>query len=304
MASTRTFQSLYQEIQGFIGDKSPETLVKIKSWINEAIHEIWNRHSWDFKVKRQALNTIAPFEDGTVTLAVGGTAAIGAATGWTSALEGRKFAASLGEVWTLVDTVGSATGLTLEEAHTGSALAASTYNIFQDWYNLSSDVDSIISVKCLDGNWPPLVFTTYEEVMELYPTSHSGRPEAWYLAPNRDDDDGIVLGIWPVPDEIYRLEIKFNRFIVNELTNNSDTSPCPRDFDNLIIKYALEQAAIYDYLDNKGVLSGQRFEDLLLRKIRTHSDVESPHYRLKGFDEGGSDSGILPGRFSDFYADN
>ena len=304
MASNRTFQSLYQEIQGFIGDKSPETLVKIKSWINEAIHEIWNRHSWGFKVKHLSQNTVAPYEVGTATLAVGGTSVTGASSAWTSALEGRKFTKSIGQVWTLVDSVDSGTALTLEIAHTGDALSGDTYSIYKDWYELPSTVDEVLSVRCLDGNFPPLSFTTYDDLMAMGLLSTTGRPQAWYEAPRQENDDGIVLGIWPIPDAVYRLEIDHNRFLTTELTGNSENSPMPRDFDNLIIKYALEQAAIYDYLDNKGALAGQRFEDLLLRKIRTNTDVRARPMRFKGFDESGNNSGIVPGRYMDFYADN
>lgn len=299
----RTFESYQLESRGYIKDKDPDTLQRIKDWINAAIREIWNAHDWDFKQKRLRLNTVGVYETGTATVTQGDTAVSGAGGAVWTGKEGYKFASSITEPWSLVESA-SAAGLTLDVAFAEESLSASAYVLFKDWFELDDDIDEIISIRYLRGNLPALKNIGLD-LLERYQSmpSHQGRPDFWYLAPRVDNTKNIVIGLWPIPDDIYPVEIRYNRALTTNLTQAAQTSPLPDDFDPLIIAYVLEQAATYDYLDNKSILAANRFEKLLARKIKQNSAAPNTQTKFQPFDSQENNTGFYPNKsqYGDWY---
>lgn len=292
----RNFSSFKREISNYIGDRLNATTQElIGIWINQGIQEIWAASSWDWKEKRIRTKTVAPYTTGTITVNNGSAIVTGSGTTFTSAMVGRKFAKSIGTPWSYIESVDSATQITLEEAWEEDTLTSSTYNIFADEIELDADVKEIVSVRLITGYRPALRRIGLDDI-ERYQnlSATSGQPLYWYVAPKNSTTSNIVIGLWPVPDDIYSVEIRYNP-VAPELVSDEDTiEMMPVDFEPLITAYALEQAANFDFLDQKSVLAAQRFEKLLARKVNESTSAADPEFQFRSFDESGYPQGPYP----------
>ncbi len=292
----RNFEGFQREVLRHIGARQdPGTVEFVKGYINEGFQEVWNAHPWDWKAKRLRTQTVASVSTGTVTVSNGGTAVTGVGTPFTSAMEGRKFAKSIGTPWNYIEDVASATALTLTDDWLEDSLAASTFIIFQDEYELDADVDEVTSVRLLTGTRPALRRIGLDK-LERYQnvSSATGTPLYWYEAPKNSTTSNVVIGFWPVPSTAMAIEIRYNPVCPELIEDDDFMVMMPVDFEPLVIAYALEQAANFGFLENKSIISAQRYEKLLQRKINQYTSVDTPELAFEAFDESGYPPGPYP----------
>lgn len=138
------------------------------------------------------------FDDGTVSLTNGSATVLGAATNWTSALEGRQlYLGGAGPYYT-IQTVVDATTITLERPFGGTTTGAGTaYEIAQAYVTPPSDFLYFKSIKDPVNNWR-LRFNVSQEWLDKRDARRSTVGNAWIFADYRHTTGGIPrYEVWP-----------------------------------------------------------------------------------------------------------
>lgn len=147
-----------------------------RSLVNDSIQIALNRisqaHDWPYYMKEGVINTVAPYETGTVTVSNGSTTVTGSGTTFTSAMVGRKIRINNEPAYYRIASFSSTTSISLETPYQGSLTSGNTYIIYKDTYRLNADVDKtkkfvqIANGICL-GDANPSAFD------EVFPTPQS-----------------------------------------------------------------------------------------------------------------------------------
>lgn len=139
------------------------------------------------------------YNTGTVSLTNGSATMLGAATGWTSALEGRQlYIAGAGPYYT-VTTVVDPTTITLERPFGGTTTGAGTaYEIAQVYLTPPSDFLYFKSIKDPVNNWR-LRFNVSQETLDRWDARRTTVGNAWIMADYRQNTAGTIprYEIWP-----------------------------------------------------------------------------------------------------------
>lgn len=88
-----------------------------------------------------SIQTIAPYETGTVSVTNGSKTVTGSGTTFTSAMVGRKIRVGTNNSYYRIASYSSATSITLDIAYQEDTASGSTYVIYKDEYRLPADMD-------------------------------------------------------------------------------------------------------------------------------------------------------------------
>lgn len=288
------FKDIYEQVQGFVGDESADTLAKIKQWVNEGVTDIWTAHEWPFKRATVRVNTVAPYTTGTIDATKGSTT-ITSNGGDLTGLEGYKFATSISAPFFRIASVatGGATA-TLEAAFTETSVSASTFVIYKDEYDLGVDVESIESCNLLRASEQGMRYVSLD-LMERYESlpSYSEIPCYYYLAAPRTGTTNIVLGMRPIPDAIYPIDVRYERK-PTRMQADDDVPSLPDEFVPLIVSFALYKASLYDKAQFNSQVAYQDYQRSLTQKISQVQARTSADFKFHGFDAGGGNKGDQP----------
>jgi hypothetical protein len=199
MATTTTFQTMYQYAQRRLHNKSDSNAVTIcKEATNRAIRRIAERDDPHY-IKQGYINLIEPYTTGTVVVAEGGTTVSGTGVTWTSAMEGRYMKIDDEQVHFLLTSMETNNKFTFDGSAKwlNDAETAATYSIYQDRYSWPSDfrrVAKVMETRLLrQVEW----LNTPSEWFEKKQINHSltGRPRWGCMGPDK-------LFIWPYDTDI------------------------------------------------------------------------------------------------------
>lgn len=140
-----------------VGNHSLATVVVANEILQQAFRDVNEGQRWSYRRRETAIQTVAPYSTGTVTVTSGSATLVGSGTTWTSAMVGRAIRVAGDPAYLFVAAVASATSLTLGDPQAnsitwpGATAAAQTYSIFQHQYALPTDVDLVLLPN---RNWP------------------------------------------------------------------------------------------------------------------------------------------------------
>lgn len=107
-----------------------------------ALERVSQFHDWPYYIQdKGVIETVAPYETGTVSVTNGSKTITGSGTTFTAAMAGRKIRVNSENAYYRIATFVSATELTLENNYLGSTASGQTYKIYKDEYRLNADVD-------------------------------------------------------------------------------------------------------------------------------------------------------------------
>lgn len=133
-------QELIDDIENISNVKNQRALVTRS--IQHALERVYEWHDWPYYIQDNGvIETIAPYETGTVTVTNGSKTVTGSGTTFTSAMVGRKIRVSSATSYYRISAFVSATEITLQNAYQGDTASAQTYKIYKDEYRLNADVD-------------------------------------------------------------------------------------------------------------------------------------------------------------------
>ena len=121
--------------------------------VAQAWREIINIHEWSWvrRATELAVQTVAPKQDGTISIPRGSRTVTGVGTGFDDGDVRSKII--LEDSAYLVEAVPSATELTLFKPYVGADITAKTYLLFKDLYPLDDDVYEVLSMTGRSMFW-------------------------------------------------------------------------------------------------------------------------------------------------------
>jgi len=224
------FRDLKLRIQQFVPELN---VITIGFQINKRYQRILKQWHWSFLKSEAILTTVAPYSTGTVTVTNGSKTVTGSGTNWTLAMAGRQFRIDSAHAYYEIDTIDSATQLTLKYAYGGDSGSGKSYKIFQNIYSLASDVKEISSIV-----YNYLMRQKDAYFLDRYDAERSstGVPE-WWIYRGRDANGYQQIEIYPVPDDAYEIRYRYYKKVSN-LSADTDEPLCREDL--------LEMGALVD----------------------------------------------------------
>lgn len=270
------------EVEVLIELSGQDIDTSIGRYLNICGIELWNARQWRERKKEVIVTTVAPYTTGTIAISNGSTALVGTGTTFTTAMTGRKFCIGTGGPIYRVTYV-SPTAMTLSRNYQESAQTASSFTIYQDEYDVATDVDVMRSVNLnLSTYRGPLAEIT-EALMDerSYATAAVTVPQAW--APTVDTTAGSYrMRLWPIPDGVYALRVLYQKSWTDIAT--TDVSPFGPSMDRLIL---LKTTLMAQMIPGSRQSITEQMVESLTEKIWREQQSEQPLMVSRdGFDVG------------------
>lgn len=194
--------------------------------LNRAYQTLLDMHQWSFLKQEALIQTVAPYNTGTVTVALGGTTVTGAATVWTAAMANRYIRFSSQSEFYKISSVNALAQTLVIEKAAGEAVTAGGYTIFQHHYAKPTSCKHIVSLR------RQLVLGEHtKEWLDGFDPDRDSTGEPIYWC-NFDEDN---LEVYPVPDAIYTIRVGYI-LEVADVTTEAGTFLIP---ERLVLAYAL-----------------------------------------------------------------
>lgn len=187
--------------------------------VNEVIRDIARIKGIPNFSARGILSTVARYDTGTASVAVGGTTVTGVNTVWTDAMVGRAFWFTATPGTYRIASVLSPTSLVLDRAWSqADPVTGQGYVIAQDLYELPEDFSDFIGKEavCLEGS-------SSRRVELRSPTEVDSERYTWSIRPAETGTPRVATvydrsdnGLWrleldPYPDSIYDLTFRYRK---------------------------------------------------------------------------------------------
>lgn len=173
----------------------------IEGFLQDAYRKLaaldWNR----LNVTR-TISTVAPYRDGTVTVASDGTCT-GIGTNWTTAMVGSFMKVYYSDAFFEITDVADPTTLTLRDWSGLAITTATPYTIFRIIYPIPISIGHIFSVNYT----VPLLKRTQEHFNRLDPSRRSSGQPVWWAFAGIGSQQSLNIEVYPVPDAAYPLRI-------------------------------------------------------------------------------------------------
>jgi hypothetical protein len=213
------------------------------------IREIAAMDDWPLLRAEGEIITVAPYEVGKVDLTNGSTTVTGVddpdiagtlAPTWTTAMEGRVIRFGNEALLYRIETVTSATSLTINRAYQGDTTTDPiAYEILQDRYDLPTNFDRPIS-----KDWDNFFDTTNATLVAIAPNEfrrqrkmrgvRQGEPEVFTIWGLDDAQEHLQVLFDPFPDEVRVLQFPYQK-LHPEVEQDSDRVLFTPNKDNLLI---------------------------------------------------------------------
>lgn len=221
---------------------SQKTLVD--RWVNEAYQDVHSRYDWPWAVDREIVQTVIDKTAGTVDVASGATAVSGTSTAFVAGDVGSFIQFSSSDDWYKITAWTSATSITIEAPYVGtSALDDGTYTLRKVFYQCSSSVERILSIK--QALSPRKVELAPLRMLEQGVPFSEDEGSALLYALHNINSSGIVqFVLFPNPDEVFNLEMRVKNKLT-ELSANTDSPVIPVKWHWILVEGALEKGFRY-----------------------------------------------------------
>jgi len=211
-----------------VTDDDVETIVR--QAVNDCMQEICQAYNFSWLYSDTSFITVAPYSEGTVTVTEGSPNIVGSQTNFTSSMVNRKFFCdnSTYVILSVTDT----THLTLKTNYAGVS-GSYSYKIYQDEYDLASDVGNILSVR--QEYYPQkLIGVNVEYLDKYYPMRKDFGYPYFYCKLNNNK-----IALYPIPNQARNIYYRYKK-IVSDMVNDSDVPVIPEQY-----RYVLAKGALY-----------------------------------------------------------
>lgn len=253
----------------------------LRRYVNLAGRYVFNARPWEERWVEAYLTTIAPYSDGTLTTTNGSTSVSGTGTTWTTAHTGFKLATGYSQPWYRFTRTAAGTG-TIDRAWVETGVTDSTYVLYQDEFDLATNVDTILSVSVLMAGrgmvYVPL--TLLDESMLVH--GSTGVP-SHYSVTTPTTAGTKRLRLYPIPNGAYGIRYQYAKEW-SDLSADGDLHALGADRDHLILEAACLLAQ--GLSDARQVTSQEAVDALLEKTWRGTRAIMQPRLRRRTFDSG------------------
>ncbi|MDI6787555.1 MAG: hypothetical protein QME51_04215 [Planctomycetota bacterium] len=141
------YADIIAEIKRRLKNVTTETISAIELAINNYYFQLWNKNNWWFARREFSMDTIVPYETGTISVTQDSATVTGSGTAWTSAMKDRKLVVDSDNKAYAIKTVGSPTSITLETVYKGDTASGKSYKIYKSVYRLDDRVFKMLWIK-------------------------------------------------------------------------------------------------------------------------------------------------------------
>lgn len=247
----------------------------LRSYINAKIREIIERNDWLRLIKTGTLQTVAPYDTGTLAVTNGlNTLTLTGGT-FIAGMTGRPIRIANRPESYIFTYLSASTG-TLSRVYEGDTDTAAAFKMFKNVYAAPSDLDRIESIKVpRTGRDLDQCGREYLDERDAARTQY-GAAEKYALYDDSSDATPLVqIELWPIPDRAEGLPIRY-RVLVAELAATGDT--LAGWINPFAVLYGVEADLLYlikDYTGGDRKLA--QFESALagmLKQDAMQTDVE------------------------------
>jgi hypothetical protein len=191
---------------------------RVLAILNEVYREILGKYVWRFLLKRLVFNTTPRYDAGTLTLTYNSTYATLSGPAVSSLLNRKVIiggqASDSGAVYRIASHSANTSEIQFDAAYTGASLASTSYEIYQDEYNLATDCARVMFMTRF-GFTNLFNIIGNQEMMRVKQFDTTvGEPMAATLmdfATSGDPTTQRVVMLHPYPDLAYRLEARYKQ---------------------------------------------------------------------------------------------
>jgi len=152
-----------------------------EDWVRNAFRRVAERRRWSWMYTHSQFLVPLVYTTGTVSVTRASTIVTGVATAWTGDLVGQQFRIGTTAPIYTVQSVDSATQLTLDEVWGGSTQATVTYEIYQAFFTPPADFESFITLYDPRFNWQ-LVLNYTQNILNAVDAQRANSGNAYVVA--------------------------------------------------------------------------------------------------------------------------
>lgn len=238
--------------------------------IRSGLRRFYSANDWKFLRRHYPIPTVAPKEDGTVTI-VSGVVTFSGATALPSDVDSRYLFTTSTGVYE-IDTRDSDSQLTLIDTSV-DADAGSSYALYKHRYDLPTNFGGFVGPVAI-GNDTYLRETAVIPEFEIrglqnLVTVQTGQPKLFAISHTIADEDLNVptyyMEVWPLPDAVYVVDADIKLVPGDTLSGTDSTTNTHPAFSNVILEAILTEGEVAMGVSN-GVHE-QRFLDALVGAV-------------------------------------
>lgn len=283
-----TFLEMQQELASRLrlDMNQSDQVTLIKRWLNQSQYEIWARHDWPWALDREIVQTVVDKTDGTVSIDAGGQTVTGVSTAFASGDVGKFIQFSSSNDWYKVSTFSGTTSIAIEAPYVGtSALSAGTYTLRKVFYNVSSSVEKILSIRQTISP-VKLTLVPYREYDLWKPNQEATSNPQIYVPWGFDSSNRWTFSLDPFPSDVLNLEVRFKKE-ATELSADGDETTIPNKWQHVLIEGALYrglEAARTSHEDKRAEFKQSSFEKQLGQMIAEAEPNSDNHHVIANRD--------------------
>ena len=265
---------------------------KVQAIINETYRDVSLKKTWWWRFKREIIVTANDITTGTVSVTNNSTA-VSFSSAPTPSIANRKLSVTgntldPNAVYRISLHNAGETGATLDAVYTGATAATASYKVYDDEYDLASDFSELKWLKRF-GQDRPIDFISPEEMFTIKQFDASeGAPQVvtvFDFATTGDPTTRRQLIVHPYPDEIYRLEVFYERTLNTELSGTTEPL-IPDDYRQILVYGALARAFPVMLNDvERGTFYQNLFNDVLAVMAAKHEELSGSTPTVQPRDE-------------------
>jgi hypothetical protein len=258
-----------------------DSRTSVERAINRAARRIWVARPWYERRTEVVQSLVAPYSTGTATLTLASSAVTGSGTTWSTAFTGRKIALGYGDPWYRFTRTADTTG-TIAEVYAETTSTAGAYVIYQDEVDVASTCDIITSVSLLYQSGR--VDGVSEATMDANAYVHGAvGPPRVFSACNSTTAGTRRIRLWPIPDAIYRLRIKYLKSYT-DMSGTTDLCGLGVNKEPLLFKASCLE--VQSLSDARKMTSEAEVQALIEVAWASEQSPAPMSYKRQGFDHG------------------
>lgn len=296
MAANLTFTDIQTRVQNSLRLPTSNTTeaTKIAHLINDVYRDIYIKQDWWFLEKRTVLNTVIPYDTGTLTLTNGSTggtfgtapgAGLGSFAGRVLIVTGNT--TDPGAVYRFATHTAGAGAFVLDAAYTGPDTTDAAFRVYTDRYSMPTDTGKLLRTRNWGAGAPAKIIAPVEMNTLKSWDQATGAPTALCVqdfATTGDPTTARQVEIYPYPDATYRIELTYKQQLNTELSGT--TQPLiPDEYRQLLVYGALSRGYPIFLADSeRGQVYTALFNDLFNLMAAAHREYNQDRPQIQPAD--------------------
>lgn len=258
---------------------------QVLDYLNTRYYMILSGRHWRFLHQELYFDLKAPYSAGTVVATKGSTSVVGTGTTWTSDMADQKFRISGDDTVYEIESVGSATTLTLKSPYTDETSSGVSYKILFDTYTRDEEIDSIDNAYLggIYGGSANIRLVGMEHFRQQQKSTSQLEGQPLYLTAyvvTESGDPNWTMEVFPAPEKAYTMLIHYN-VSLTALTDETFNYPLiPNKYQHVLF-YAVLADMLADQKERAASDSASKKFSVAYTKMCGDYEMTDPRARIR-----------------------